>query len=99
MENTPRDGSGFNPERLFLGSQLALIATAVAFAVVGASMGALKEHFVLTNEQIGWIAGAGLWGFTISIFIFGPLCDALGMKFLLRLAFVGHALGVLIMVF
>ena len=56
-------------------------------------MGAMKEHFILTNEQVGWIAGAALWGFTISIFIFGPLCDALGMKFLLRLAFLGHVLG------
>jgi fucose permease len=99
MENTRSDGSGISPERLFLGSQFALIATAVAFAVVAATMGAMKEHFVLTNEQVGWIAGAATWGFTISIFIFGPLCDALGMKFLLRLAFVGHALGVLIMVF
>jgi MFS family permease len=99
MENTPRDGSGFNPGRLFLGSQFALVATAVAFAVVAATMGALKEHFVLTNEQVGWIAGAATWGFTISIFIFGPLCDALGMKLLLRLAFIGHAVGVLIMVF
>jgi MFS family permease len=99
MENRSRDGSAINPGRLFLGSQLALIATAVAFAVVGASMGAMKEHFILTNEQVGWIAGAALWGFTISIFIFGPLCDALGMKFLLRLAFLGHGLGVLIMVF
>lgn len=99
MENTRSEISGIDPGRLFLGSQIALIATAVAFAVVGAIMGALKEHFILTNEQVGWIAGAALWGFTISIFIFGPLCDALGMKFLLRLAFVGHALGVVIMVF
>jgi sugar phosphate permease len=99
MENAHSDGSGFNPGRLFLGSQFALIATAVAFAVVAATMGSMKEHFVLTNEQVGWIAGAATWGFTISIFIFGPLCDALGMKLLLRLAFIGHALGVLIMVF
>lgn len=99
MENSRAESAGFDPGRLFLGSQFALIATAVAFAVVAAIMGALKEHFVLTNEQVGWIAGAATWGFTISIFIFGPLCDALGMKLLLRLAFVGHAVGVLIMVF
>jgi fucose permease len=99
MANMHNEGSGFDPGRLFLGSCFALIATAVAFAVVGATMGAMKEHFILTNEQIGWIGGAALWGFTISIFIFGPLCDALGMKLLLRLAFVGHALGVLIMIF
>jgi len=89
------DGRG----RLFVGSCVALVATAVAFAVVGATMGALKEHFVLSNEEVGWIGGAALWGFTISIFIFGPLVDALSMKFLLRLAFLGHVVGVLIMIF
>jgi fucose permease len=87
-----------DPRRLFVGSCVALIATATAFAVVGASMGALKEHFVLSNEEVGWIGGAALWGFTISIFIFGPLVDAFGMRFLLRLAVVGHVAGVLIMI-
>ena len=94
----PAQGDG-GRGRLFVGSCVALVATAVAFAVVGATMGALKEHFVLSNEQVGWIGGAALWGFTISIFIFGPLVDALTMKFLLRLAFVGHVAGVLIMIF
>jgi len=88
-----------HPGKLFVGSCFSLIATAVAFAMIGAIMGPLKEHFVLTNEQVGWIGGAALWGFTISIFIFGPLCDALGMKFLLRLAFLGHSIGVLVMIF
>ncbi|HOE66027.1 MAG TPA: MFS transporter [Candidatus Hydrogenedentes bacterium] len=90
---------GINADRLFKGSCLALIATAVNFAVMGAIMGPLKEQFILTNEQVGWIGGAGLWGFTLSILIFGPLCDALGMRFLLWLAFVCHFAGVLIMIF
>jgi len=88
-----------NANRLFIGSSVSLIATSVAFAMIGATMGAMKEHFVLTNTEIGWVAGAALWGFSISIFIFGPLCDALGMKLLFRLAFVGHFIGVLTLVF
>ena len=88
-----------HPKRLFGASCVSLIATSVTFAIVGAIMGPLKEAFVLTNEQIGWIGGAGLWGFTLTIFIFGPLCDVLGMKLLLRLAFLGHAAGVMIMIF
>jgi fucose permease len=86
-----------NKARLFLGSNFSLISTSVTFAIIGAIMGPLKDIFVLTNAEIGWIGGAALWGFSITIFIFGPLCDVLGMKFLLRLAFVGHLLGVLIM--
>jgi len=88
-----------NQGRLFSGSCVALIATAVAFAVVGDIMGPLKEYFVLTNAQVGWIGGAALWGFAVSIFVFGPLCDALGMQLLLQLAFLGHFIGVIVMIF
>lgn len=88
-----------NAGRLFLGSCLALIATSTAFGVVGASMLALKNEFVLTNQQVGWIGGAALWGFTISMVVFGPFVDSLGMKNILRFAFVGHLLGTLTMIF
>lgn len=87
-----------NAKRLFIGSCLALVATAMAFATVGAVMGPLKSEFVLTNEDVGWIGGAALWGFAVSQLIFAPLCDTLGMRFLLRLAFVGHLLGTGIMI-
>ena len=84
--------------RLFLGSCVALIATSVAFATVGAIMLALKREFVLTNQEVGWIGGAALWGFAVSQVVFAPLCDTLGMRFLLRLSFLGHLAGTLIMI-
>ena len=97
------DGSGgsgaVNRERLFLGSCVALIATSVAFATVGAVMFDLKGEFVLTNAQVGWIGGAALWGFAVSQVVFAPLCDTLGMRFLVRMAFVGHLAGALVLVF
>ncbi|HUI11502.1 MAG TPA: MFS transporter [Bacteroidota bacterium] len=99
MDNTGSAGGAIDPKRLFIGSCTALIATAVAFAVVGASMGALKEHFLLSNEEVGWIGGAALWGFSLSILVFGPLVDAFSMRVLLRLAFIGHVAGVLMMIF
>jgi len=40
--------------RLFLGSCVALIATSVAFATVGAIMLALKREFGLTNQDVGF---------------------------------------------
>lgn len=85
--------------RLFVGSCIALIATSVAFATVGAIMGALKQEFLLSNAQVGWIGGAALWGFAVSQLVFAPLCDTLGMRSLLRMSFFGHAAGVLIMIF
>ncbi|MEW6249156.1 MAG: MFS transporter [Planctomycetota bacterium] len=88
-----------NRERLFLGSCFALISTAVCFAVIGAIMGALKQQFILSNEQVGYIGGAAIWGFTISIFVLGPLVDILGMGNLLRFALLCHVLGPLTMIF
>ncbi|HOT50619.1 MAG TPA: MFS transporter, partial [Candidatus Hydrogenedentes bacterium] len=89
---------GIKPEKLFWGSCTALIATAMTFAVLSSIMTPLKEQFLLTNEQAGFIGGAGLWGFPLSILIFGPLCSVLGMRFLLRMAFVFFMGGVLLMV-
>ena len=85
--------------RLFVGACLALIATSVAFATVGAVMLALKRDFVLTNQEVGWIGGAALWGFAVSQLVFAPLCDTLGMRFLVRLAWLCHLLGTLTMIF
>lgn len=90
--------AGIDRGRLFVGSCVALVATSVAFATVGAVMLALKQEFVLTNLQVGWIGGAALWGFAVSQLVFSPLCDTLGMRFLLRLAFLGHLLGALTMI-
>lgn len=87
------------PTKLFVGSCVALIATAMTFAVLSAIMNPLKQQFLLTNEQVGWIGGAGLWGFPISILIFGPLCSVLGIRFLLRLAFVFFVSGISLMIF
>ena len=85
--------------RLFAGSCVALVATSVAFATVGAVMFSLKGEFALTNAQVGWIGGAALLGFAVSQLVFSPFCDTLGMRFLLRAAFTGHLAGTLIMIF
>lgn len=84
---------------LFIGSCFALIATSVGFAVVGDILGTLKTEFVLSNEAVGWIGGARIWGFAISIVILGPLCNVLGMGNLLKFAILCHAAGTLVMVF
>ena len=91
--------NGADAGRLFLGSCVALIATSVAFATIGAVMFALKGEFGLNNAQVGWIGGAALWGFAVSQLVFAPLCDTLGMRFLVRMAFAGHLAGSLVMIF
>ena len=92
-------GAVDKPGRLFFGACVSLVATSVAFATVGAVMFSLKETFGISNAQVGWIGGAALWGFAVTQLVFSPLCDTLGMRFLLRLAFLCHLVGTLIMIF
>ena len=88
-----------NRDRLFIGSCFSLISTSVCFAVVGAIMGALKEEFVLSNQEVGYIGGAAIWGFTVSIFVLGPFIQILGMRNLLYFAFLCHGVGALTLIF
>lgn len=88
-----------NPQRLFVASCIALLATAMSFAIRGDIMGELELAFGLDKIQLGWISGAAFWGFGLSILFGGTLCDLLGMGRLLKLAAVGHIAGVLLTVF
>jgi MFS family permease len=85
-----------NPARLFRASCIALVATAMSFAIRGDIMGDFERVFGLTATEAGWISGAAFWGFGLSILSGGPLVDALGMRTLARLAAAGHIGGALL---
>ena len=85
-----------NPSRLFTASCIALIATAMSFAIRGDIMGDFERVFILDKVQVGWIGGAAFWGFGLAILFGGPLVDVLGMGTILRLAALGHIGGVLL---
>ncbi len=82
-----------NHRRLFIASCVALIATAMSFAIRGDIMGEVQQELALTDVQVGWILGAAFWGFGLSILFGGPLCDLLGMGTIMRLAAIGHIVG------
>ena len=83
-----------NQKRLFIASCIALVTTAMTFSIRGDILGTLGNVFNINHEQQGLINLAGIWGFPIAILITGPLCDLLGMRFLLGLACLGHIVGV-----
>lgn len=87
---------GYSRERLFFASCLALVVTAMTFAVRADIMDALGLQFVLDKEQVGAIAGIAFLGFTLSIFFGGQVVDALGMGRVLGLAFACHASGIVL---
>ncbi|MEM9935750.1 MAG: MFS transporter [Bacteroidota bacterium] len=75
---------------------MALIATAMSFAIRGDLMGPWGEVFTLTGEQIGWVTGTAFWGFTLAMIFGGPIVDVIGMKRIMLFAFLGHLAGVLV---
>jgi MFS family permease len=92
----PEERPATDPARLFRASFLALVTTAMTFAIRGDIMGDLEEAFALSKVQLGWISGAAFWGFGLAILFGGPLCEVLGMGRIIRVAACGHVLGVLL---
>jgi len=82
--------------KLFLASRIALIFTAMTFAFRASLEGVWGNEFHLTKAQVGWIFSPAFYGFTLAMIFGGPLCDVLGMKKLLGLAFIGHIAGVIV---
>jgi MFS family permease len=79
----------------FNASCVALVVTAMSFALRGGAMSAWTQEFQLTNEQVGWVSGTAFWGFTLAMIFGGPLCDLIGMKRIAQIAFFGHAAAIL----
>ena len=84
-----------NKNRLFLASCLALITTAMTFAIRARLETVFGPEGVgLTLEQIGYAFTPAFFGFTLAMIFGGPLVDFLGIKKITWIAFVTHAIGI-----
>jgi MFS family permease len=84
-----------NKKRLFLGSCLALITTAMTFAIRARLETVFGPEGVgLTLEQIGYAFTPAFFGFTLAMIFGGPLVDFLGIKKITWIAFIMHAIGI-----
>jgi MFS family permease len=88
-----------NKSALFWASCVALIVTAMTFGIRAGILGTLGQEFGLTAAQLGIVTGTAFWGFTLAMIFGGPLCDVIGMKRLITIAFVGHAIGIVLTIF
>jgi MFS family permease len=85
-----------NRQRLFVGCVVSLVATAFGFAVRAAILENWRTEFNLTQEQIGYLLGAGLFPFAISIILFSLIIDRLGNGVSMAIAFTLHVLSAII---
>lgn len=81
-------------KKIFTGICLALFPTAFSFVLVSNILGQLKNEFILTNADVGYIGGAALWGMAVSLLVIGPFLEKIGLKKAAIGAFVGHISGV-----
>jgi MFS family permease len=77
---------------LFWGCYISLIATSVAFATRLSLLSEWQAQFNLSGEQVGQIAGAGIWPFAISIILFSLVVDYIGYKTAMIFAFLAHVI-------
>jgi MFS transporter, putative metabolite:H+ symporter len=85
-----------NDKRLFLGSCFALITTAFSFSIRAGILSQLGTDFNLSAEQLGFINSMWFVGFPVAMIIGGLVYHTVGPKKIMMIAFVCHALGILL---
>ncbi len=84
-----------NERGLFAASCIALVLTAMTFAIRARLETVFGPAGVgLSLEQIGYAFMPAFWGFTIAMIVGGPIVDFLGIKKGMWIAFVLHATGI-----
>ena len=84
-----------NPRRLFTASCIALITSAFSFMIRQDISDPLGAEFAFTKQTVGEIMGAAFLGMAVSMLVFAPLCDFLGMGKVLLFAWLAHLTGIL----
>ena len=84
---------------LFICSCVALITSAFTFVVRGDILQEMGDAFGLTQQEKGGIEGAVFIGMALSMLVGGFICDLLGMKRIMILAFISHLVGSLATIF
>ena len=84
---------------LFNASCIALIVTAMTFAIRAGILVELGNDFNLNNTQLGWINSMAFWGFPVATIFGGLLYNYFGPKKLLVFAFIAHLLGLILTIY
>lgn len=82
--------------RIFAASCVALIVTAMTFAIRAGILDELSLSFDLSDTQLGWINSMAFLGFPVATMVGGLIYNLIGPKKMVWIAFVGHVLGLLL---
>lgn len=85
-----------HPQRLFIACCVALIVTAMTFAIRAGILTELSVKFNFNNTELGWINGMAFLGFPIAMMFGGLIYNYVGARTLMFLAFACHLLGLIL---
>ena len=86
-----------NQKRLFVASCLALLVTAITFAIRARIESVFTDDYGLTAEQVGRAFGPAFWGFAVAMFAGGYFIDIVKTKTVIWMAFSMHLVGIILL--
>lgn len=86
-----------NQKRLFVAACLALLVTAITFAIRAKIEGVFTDDYGLTKEQVGRAFGPAFWGFAVAMFAGGYFIDLVKTKTIVWMAFGLHLVGIVLL--
>jgi len=86
-----------NSKKLFIASCLALLVTAITFAIRAKIEGVFTDDYGLTKEQVGRAFGPAFWGFAVAMFAGGYFIDIVKTKSIIWAAFAMHLIGIVLL--
>ncbi len=88
-----------NQKRLFVAACLALLVTAITFAIRAKIEGVFNNVYGLTKEEVGRAFGPAFWGFAVAMFAGGYFIDIVKTKSIVWMAFSLHLVGIVLLLF
>lgn len=86
-----------NQKRLFIAACLALLVTAITFAIRAKIEGVFTDVYGLTKEEVGRAFGPAFWGFAVAMFAGGYFIDIVKTKTIVWMAFGMHLVGIVLL--
>lgn len=86
-----------NQKRLFIASCLALLVTAITFAIRARLEGVFTLDYGLSSEQVGRAFAPAFWGFAVAMFAGGYFIDIVKTRTVVWMAFGMHLVGIVLL--
>jgi MFS family permease len=86
-----------NQKRLFIAACLALLVTAITFAIRAKITSVFIDDYGLSSESVGRAMAPAFWGFAVAMFAGGYFIDIVKTKSIIWAAFTMHLIGIVLL--